>query len=54
MWKLILLLSLWLAPSPSPSDYIILIADDCSKWYMNINKKKGILGFQKVLPASIP
>jgi hypothetical protein len=50
MWKLILLLSLWLAPTPSPSDYIILIADDCSKWYMSIIKKKGHFGLSKRTP----
>ena len=32
MWKLILVLAIWLAPNPAPSDYIILIADDCTKW----------------------
>jgi hypothetical protein len=32
MWKLILLLAIWLAPNPAPSDYIILIADDCTNW----------------------
>lgn len=32
MWKLILVLAIWLAPNPTPSDYIILIADDCTKW----------------------
>ena len=30
MRNLILLLTLWLAPTPAPSDYIILIADDCT------------------------
>ena len=48
MWKLILLLSLWLAPTPSPSDSIILIADDCTQWRMSIlHKKKGYFGFTK-------
>jgi hypothetical protein len=32
MWKLILVLAIWLAPNPAPSDYIILIADDCTNW----------------------
>ena len=32
MWKLILVLAIWLYPTPDPSDYIILIADDCTKW----------------------
>ncbi len=32
MWNLILLLTLWLAPNPAPSDSIILIADDCTNW----------------------
>jgi hypothetical protein len=32
MWKLILVLAIWLAPNPTPSDYIILIADDCTNW----------------------
>lgn len=50
MWKLILLLTLWLAPNPASSDHIILIADDCSKWYMSINKKKGHFGFSKSTP----
>ena len=50
MWKLILLLSIWLARTPSPSDSIILIADDCSKWYMYINKKKGQFGLSKRTP----
>jgi hypothetical protein len=32
MWKLILVLAIWLYPTPDPSDYIILIADDCTNW----------------------
>ncbi len=32
MWNLILVLAIWLAQNPTPSDYIILIADDCTKW----------------------
>ena len=32
MWKLILVLAIWLAPNPAPSEYIILIADDCTNW----------------------
>jgi hypothetical protein len=32
MWKLILVLAIWLAQNPAPSDYIILIADDCTNW----------------------
>jgi hypothetical protein len=32
VWKLILVLAIWLAPNPAPSDYIILIADDCTNW----------------------
>ena len=51
MWKLILLLTLWLAPTPSPSDSIILIADDCTQWRMSIlHKKKGYFGFTKSTP----
>jgi hypothetical protein len=51
MWKLILLLTLWLAPTHSPSDSIILIADDCSKWDIYINKKKGHFGISKSTPG---
>ena len=51
MWKLILLLTLWLAPTPSPSDSIILIADDCTQWTMSIlHKKKRHFGFSKSTP----
>ena len=51
MWNLILLLTLWLAPTPSPSDSIILIADDCTQWRMSIlHKKKGYFGFTKSTP----
>jgi hypothetical protein len=32
MWKLILVLVIWLYPISDPSDYIILIADDCMQW----------------------
>lgn len=46
-----LLLTLWLAPTPSPSDSIILIADDCTQWRMSIlHKKKGYFGFTKSTP----
>jgi len=51
MWKLILLLTLWLATTPSPSESIILIADDCSKWYISIIKKKGHFGISKSTPG---
>ena len=51
MWKLILLLTLWLYPTPDPSDYIILIADDCTQWKMSFfHKKKGHFGFSKDIP----
>ncbi len=51
MWNLILLLTLWLVPAPSPSDSIFLIADDCSNWSITIlNKKEGYFAFSKDIP----
>ena len=51
MWKLILVLAIWLYPTPDPSDYIILIADDCTQWKMSFfHKKKLHFGFSKSTP----
>jgi hypothetical protein len=51
MWKLILVLAIWLYPTPDPSDYIILIADDCTQWKMSfLHKKKLHFGFSKSTP----
>ena len=51
MWKLILLLTLWFAPNRTPSDSIILIADDCTQWKMSFfHKKKRHFGFYKSTP----
>lgn len=55
MWNLILLLTLWFAPNRTPSDSIILIADDCTQWKMSFfHKKNAILGFIKVLLTFTP
>ena len=51
MWKLILVLAIWLYPTPDPSDYTILIADDCTQWKMSFfHKKKRHFGFSKSTP----
>jgi len=48
MWILILSSLLWFAPIPTNSEYLILIADDCSKWSKyDLQKKEGNFGFSK-------
>lgn len=52
MWGLILSSLLWLAPIPTNSDHLILIADDCSMWSKyDLQKKEGHFGFSKDIPG---
>jgi hypothetical protein len=48
MWVLILSYFLWWAPIPTNSDYLILIADDCSKWSKyDFNQEEVQFGLSK-------
>ena len=52
MWKLIFTLAILLGTNSSPSDSVILIADDCLEWRtIDPNKKKNRHSIVKSIPV---